>query len=111
MLGEVRVSQFFTPGQVLAAVRPHDSLETILSQLDDSQYLVLPVVDGQNRLLGVVDLEEVHLVTSLLMSGPWLSRKKSLTCDRRHAIDAGRESWTSASELFIEHDLSLVARR
>ena len=102
-LGEVRVSQFFTPGQVLAAVRPHDSLETILSQLDDSQYLVLPVVDGQNRLLGVVDLEEVHLATQsshvrTLVVAEDLMRTDVTPLTPEDKLDR-------ALELFIEHDL------
>ena len=102
MLGEVRVSQFFVPGQVLAAVRPDDSLETILSQLDDSQHPVLPVVDEQNRLLGVVDLEEVHLAAQAsyvqtLVLAEDLMRTDVTPLALEDKLDRARESYSSST--------------
>ena len=103
VLSEVRVGQFFVPGQPLAAIRASDSLETILAQLDGSGHPVLPVVDQQNRLLGAVDLEEVHLaaqasyVQTLVVAEDLMRTDVTpLTLD---------DKLDRALELFIEHDL------
>ena len=103
VLGEVRVGQFFVPGQVLAALRPDDSLETILSRLDDSQHPVLPVVDEQNRLLGVVDLEEVHLAAQASHVQTLVVAEDLMRTDVTPL--APEDRLDRALELFIEHDL------
>ena len=43
-----------------------DSLTTVLDRLSSVPYPVLPVVDGESQLLGVVNLEEVHLASQNL---------------------------------------------
>ncbi len=63
VLAGVRVSQFLKPGQVLSLLYPYDSLDEVVRRLSDSPYSILPVVDGEKRLLGVVNLEEVHLAS------------------------------------------------
>ena len=60
VLESVYVRQFLVREQTVQAVRSGDSLEVVLDRLDASLYPVLPVVDGDNQLLGVVDLEEAH---------------------------------------------------
>lgn len=55
------VRQFLTPHKEVPVLRPGDSLNVVLQRLDLTGYTVLPVVDDGRRLLGVVNLEEVHL--------------------------------------------------
>ncbi|NLF73381.1 MAG: chloride channel protein [Candidatus Anammoximicrobium sp.] len=55
------VRQFLKPYKEVPALRPADPLQTVLSQLDLTGHTVLPVVDEERRLLGIVNLEEVHL--------------------------------------------------
>ena len=64
---------------------------------------VLPVVDGDSRLLGVVDLEEVHLASqeptlqSLVLAADLMrSDIRPLTAD---------DTLDRALELFVENDL------
>ena len=103
VLGEVRVGQFFIPGQVLTALRPDDSMETILARLDDSQHPVLPVVDQRNRLLGVVDLEEVHLAAQASHAQTLVVAEDLMRTDVTPL--APEDRLDRALELFIEHDL------
>ena len=42
---------------------PDDPLATVIDRLSERAFPVLPVVDGERRLLGVVTLEEVHLAS------------------------------------------------
>ena len=103
VLGEVRVSQFFIPGQALAALRADDSIETILARLDDSQHPVLPVVDQQNHLLGVVDLEEVHLAAQASHIQTLVMAEDLMRADVTPLTPEDRLD--RALELFIEQDL------
>ncbi len=103
VLGEVRVGQFFLPGQVFATLRPDDSLETILARLDDSQHPVLPVVDQRNHLLGVVDLEEVHLAAQASCVQTLVVAEDLMRTDVTPL--ALEDRLDRALELFIEHDL------
>lgn len=55
------VRQFLTPGKEFPTLNPADTLSTVLKRLDATSYTVLPVVDEARRLMGVVNLDEVHL--------------------------------------------------
>ena len=74
----------------------------MLDRLDGSAYPVLPVVDEQDRLLGVVDLEGIHFALQsphavpLLVVEDLIERRPAATPDDRldHAL-----------ELFVENDL------
>jgi chloride channel protein, CIC family len=103
VLGDVRVSQFFRPGQPFAALRPDDSLETVLERLDDSIHSVLPVVDRQNRLLGVVDLEEAHLAAQASHLQVLVVAEDLMCTDVRPLVP--QDTLDRALELFIENDL------
>jgi CIC family chloride channel protein len=102
VLAGLLVRQFLN-GAGVARVRPDDSLATVLEQLERSQAPVLPVTDADDRLLGVVNLEEVHLAAESPHLRPWLvaadlmrGNVTPLTPDDR--LDR-------ALELFVENDL------
>ena len=59
VLAEVRVGQFLAGKPAALVLHPHDSLAVVMRQLGDAENPVLPVVDDQQRLLGVVTLDEV----------------------------------------------------
>ncbi len=102
-LGDVHVGQFFVPATVLIAVRPSDSVETVLTRLDNSQHPVLPVVDPQNRLLGVVDLEEVHLAAQASFVQKLVVAEDLMNTDVTPLTPD--DALDRAMELFIENDL------
>jgi len=102
-LGEVSVGQFFVPGQTVVALRPNDSMETTLARLDDSQHPVLPVVDRQNRLLGVVALEEVHLAAHASLVETLVLVEDLMQTDVTPLTPG--DKLDRAMELFIEQDL------
>jgi CIC family chloride channel protein len=63
VLAQVRVSQFLSAAREIMSLRPQDSLDKVMDLLSTASYSILPVVDGENRLLGVVTLDEVHLAS------------------------------------------------
>jgi len=80
-----------------------DSLPTVLERLDRSRFPVLPVVDGENRLLGVVNLEEAHLASTQPDLGSFvvvddLMRSGVVPLTPDDQLDR-------AMELFVENDL------
>ena len=103
LLGTVYVREFLVREQEFQSVHPADSLTTVLDRLDESRYPVLPVVDPENRLLGVIDLEEAHQAAhagdlALLLVAEDLMRSdvRPLTPD---------ETLDRALELFVENDV------
>ena len=63
VLAEVRVSQFLRRAGRGRLARADDPLATVIDRLSNVPFPVLPVVDDDSRLLGVVNLEEVHLAS------------------------------------------------
>jgi chloride channel protein, CIC family len=102
-LGEIRVSQFFTLGQSLAALHPNDSLETVLKLFDDSIHPVLPVIDEQGHLQGVVDLEEAHLAAQAANIQSLVVAEDLMRTEVRPLLP--EDTLDRALELFIENDL------
>ncbi len=103
VLTGVRVAQFLTAGATFPVLRPGDSLATVLMQVSNTDYPVLPVVDGENRLQGVTRLEEVynasqspHLGPLVLVADLMLADVDPLTPD---------DPLDRAMELFVENDL------
>ena len=103
VLAQVHVGQFLSPGQSITTLAPRDSLAEVIDRLSTASYSVLPVVDSDNRLLGVVTLDEVHLASqspslqSLVLAEDLLrSDVEPLTAD----VTLDR-----ALELFVENDL------
>ena len=103
ILAEVRVSEFLTSQQAIIPLHPSDGLGTVIDRLSRVPFSVLPVVDGNSMLVGVVNLEEVHLaaqqpsLTSLVLAEDLMrSDIQPLTPD---------DTLDRALELFVENDL------
>ena len=64
ILAEVRVEQFLPAAQPVPMLQPSDLFSTVIDRLGSSGHSVLPVVDENNRLLGVVNLEKCTLLRS-----------------------------------------------
>ena len=97
-------------GQVLAEarkstpLRPDDTVDAVIDRFDSAGLVVLPVVDTNNRLLGVVHLGEIFWTSNRRDEMPWLlavdmmrSNIKPLTPEL---------TLEEAVELFAENDLS-----
>lgn len=106
VLAEICVKDFLSPRDRMLVLHPEDSLATILSRLSTASIPALPVVDPEDRLLGVVNLDEVLLASQLpslttlvlaedLMRGDIQPLTPSDTLDR-------------ALELFVENDLLVL---
>jgi chloride channel protein, CIC family len=103
VLAGVRVSRFLTTGGPLPLLHRNDSLAAVIDRLTHAEYPVLPVVDGDDSLLGVVNLEEVHVVSqaphvSALVLAEDLMRSDIRPLQPTDQLDL-------ALELFVENDL------
>ncbi|MHB1035508.1 MAG: chloride channel protein [Pirellulales bacterium] len=103
VLAEVRVEQFLPGNQAVVALHPSDSLGVVLDRFSGSDYPVLPVVDEENRLLGVVNLEEVHLASQTPALKPLIVAADLMRTDLRPLLAEDRLDF--ALELFVENDL------
>jgi CIC family chloride channel protein len=103
VLGKVRVSQFFSPAEGAAVLRPGDPLDTVLTRLSAASYSVLPVVDSDNRLLGAVTLEEVHLATESPALKPLVLAEDLMRSDVQPLTPD--DTLDRALELCVENDL------
>jgi chloride channel protein, CIC family len=105
VLAGLRVSQFVKNGEDTPVVRPGDSLATVLDRQTSSDSPVLPVVDQEGRLQGVVDLEEVNLAGKspdlfpLILATDLMQPVLPLTPD---------DPLERAIELFVENDLLVL---
>ena len=75
----------------------------VLDRLDGSLYPVLPVVDAENRLLGVIDLEEAHQAAYADGLGPLVVAEDLMRSDVRPLTP--EDTLDRALELFIENDV------
>ncbi len=103
VLAGVTIARFIDPKSAVVPLGPESPLGAIIDRFDQADYPVLPVADGEGRLLGVVSQEDIHTA----------SREPavlSLLC----AVDLMRNDVTPlisedrldrALELFVEEDL------
>jgi CIC family chloride channel protein len=103
ILAEVRVRQFLAAGRATVVLHPDDSLATVLDRLDASGAAVLPVVDDENRLLGVVDLEGTHFALQSPHAAPLIVAQDLMRDNVRPLVPDDRLD--HALELFVENDL------
>ncbi len=103
VLEAVHVRQFLVREQVFQVIHPSDSLEMILDRLDESHYTVLPVVDAENCLLGVVDLEEAHQAAQAEDLGPLLVAVDLMRSDIQPLTPD--DTLDRGLELFVENDV------
>jgi CBS domain-containing protein len=102
-LGDVRVKTFLAPRQAVITLHPSDPLATVIDRLSGGPMSVLPVVDGNRRLLGVVNLEEVHLAAQTPSLQPLILAEDLMRSDIRPLTPD--DTLDRALELFVENDL------
>jgi len=100
VLAGVRVGQFTLGKRDVPAVRPNDSLATVLERFGSADCPVLPVVDEARRLLGIINLEEVHLASQ---ARPLILAEDLMRSDVRPL--RAEDQLDRALELFVENDL------
>ena len=103
VLAQVRLRAVLALQHPVIALRPSDPLATVLDRLSDAPFSVLPVVDGEDRLLGVVNLEEVHLAAQAPCLQPLIVAEDLMRSDLRPL--APDDTLDRALELFVENDL------
>jgi len=103
VLAGVRVSRFLATGAPFPALQASDPLPAVIERLGRSPFPVVPVIDDENRLLGVVNLEEVHLVSQSPHMGPLIVAQDLMRSDVRPLQPD--DSLDVALESFVENDL------
>jgi CIC family chloride channel protein len=103
VLAEVLVSEFLSPGQTVITLLCNDPLALVIDRLSDGQFPILPVVDGDRRLLGAVNLEEVHLASQAPNLKPLVLAADLMRSDIQPLTPD--DTLNRALELFVENDL------
>jgi CIC family chloride channel protein len=103
VLAGLQVGQFLKPEMAAPVLHADDPLPTVLERLSGPTFTVLPVVDMENRLLGVVNLEEVHLATQSPHLQQWVLAVDLMRGKVRPLTPA--DCLDRAIELFAENDL------
>jgi len=103
VIAGVRVNEFLLPQRTTTVLHPSDLLDTVLSRLEAAPHAILPVVDAQNRLLGVVNLEEVHQAFVEPALKPLVCAEDLMRTDVRPLTPD--DTLDRALELFVENDL------
>ena len=103
VLTDVHVRQFLKIQEPVPTLKPGDPLSHVIDRLGASDYPILPVVDAEQHLLGVVSLDEVHLaalspnLASLVVAAD-LMRTDVIPLQPDDRLDR-------ALELLVENDL------
>jgi len=103
VLAGIRISEFFSAHRSAAWLHPDDSLDTMLARLTAAPYEVLPVVDGEDRLRGVIGLEEVHPASGEPALKSLILAEDLMRVDVRPLTPD--TTLDHALELFVESDL------
>ena len=106
VLSEVRIGEMFSPMQNAALLYPEDSLDTVLDRLATTPYEILPVVDAQGCLRGVIGLEEAHPASHEPALRPLVLAEDLMRGDIRPLTPDN--TLDHALELFVESDLSAL---
>ncbi len=83
-----------------------DSLALMLRKLDGTAYSVAPVVDADNRLLGVINLEELYFASQLRDVASAILAEDLMRTDIQPLTPD--DSLDKAQELFVENDLLVL---
>ncbi len=87
-------------------LRPGDTLSEVLSQFDDATIAVMPVVDDNQRLIGIVDLEEVYLVSHTPALRPLLLAADLMRTEFTPIVP--EDSLERVYESFVESELQAL---
>lgn len=103
VLGQVHIDELFSPRQETAALHPADTLDIVVNRLSSTSDEVLPVVNAEGRLLGVVGIEEVSLVSNEPALRPLVLAEDFLRTDIQPLTPDS--TLDHALELFVESGL------
>jgi CIC family chloride channel protein len=104
-LAGVTVARFLTTGDK-RVLHAGDPLEAILNEFDSASNSVMPVVDDQHRLMGIVDLEEVYLVSHTPELLPLVVAADLMRSHLKPLVP--EDSLEQAYELFVENELQAL---
>jgi chloride channel protein, CIC family len=106
VLRDITVQQFLSSGKEFPALQRDTPMLAVIERLADSSYQALPVLNASGQLLGMVDLDDVHLASQSPNLDPLVvaadlmrAQVKPLRPDDRldHVV-----------ELFVENDLDVL---
>lgn len=103
VLSGVKIGQFVKIGSPVPVLRSDEPLAGVLERFSNSAYSVLPVADCDNRLLGVVNLEEVYIATQSPHLLPLVLASDLMRTDITPLTP--EDQLDQAQELFVENDL------
>ncbi len=103
VLAGLSVGQFITPRGQIPVLRPGDPLAVVIQRLSSTSFYSLPVADANDRLVGVVSLEEVHQASQSPDLGKWIVAADLMRGDVTPLRSDDRLD--RALELFVENDL------
>jgi CIC family chloride channel protein len=106
VLAGLRVGQFLTEGSPIASLKPNDPLPQVFSRMSHANATVLPVVDGENRLVGVVNLEEVYFASQAADLGSLIVAVDLMRGDIVPLV--ADDPLDLAQEMFVESDLLVL---
>ncbi len=106
VLAEIRVREFLTPQWAPVGLHRSDVLDTVIAQLGTTAYGILPVLEEGGRLAGVVNLEEVHLVSDAPALRTLVLAEDLMRTDIRPLTP--EDTLDKALELFVENDLMVL---
>jgi chloride channel protein, CIC family len=104
-LAGVTVARFLTASDQ-RVLRPGDSLSDVLNHFDEAAYGVIPVVDDEHRLVGIVDLEEVYLASHTPELRPLVIAADLMRSQVTPVVPD--DSLEHAYELFVENELQAL---
>jgi CIC family chloride channel protein len=102
-LAGAKVNRLFQAPNSAPTLTRHDSLASIIGKLRDTTYPVLPVVDGDGLLVGVVNLEEVYMAVQLDSVRHTVLAEDLIRTDITPL--SPEDPLDRAQELFVENDL------
>jgi CIC family chloride channel protein len=97
------VAQVMAGGKPVVPLHAQDKLDAVLARFEAAQVLVLPVVDADQRLLGVVHLHELYWTANHRDTLPWLVAVDLMRDDVKPLTPA--DPLERAIEVFAENDL------
>jgi CIC family chloride channel protein len=102
VLTGLRVGSFITPLREVPFLGPGERIPEVIERLNSSPFQVVPVIDSDGRLLGVVTVEEVLLASQSLHL-----RSLLVAMDLMRDVTplAPEDPLDQAMELFVESDL------
>jgi len=105
LAGQTVASLMETDAEI-PSLHPSDTMTVILERFDASTYPALPVVDAEQRLQGVIALEEIHLALQAANAGALLIAADLMRpLDRALRLD---DRLDHAMELFVRYDLLVL---